>query len=131
MFENLKETVKFDYKESYDVTDKIEEELVQIEENSHKYASEKFMEALDKVKDEKEPMNISSVGEKEKTDYKKRKLVIEVPEKLFTLPKGPAFALTITHTDAMMQPNMIRYEKNSHALLHAAACPSPVLVYAL
>ena len=38
---------------------------------------------------------------------------------------------TITHTDAMMQPNMIRYEKNSHALLHAAACPSPVLVYAL
>ena len=41
----------------------IEEELVQIEENSHKYASEKFMEILEKVKDEKDPLNISSVGE--------------------------------------------------------------------
>lgn len=63
MFENLKEDIKFDYKESYNVTDKIEEELVKIEENSHKYASEKFMEMLDKVKNEKEPLNISSVGE--------------------------------------------------------------------
>ena len=58
MFENLKEDIKFDYKESYNVTDKIEEELVKIEENSHKYASEKFMEMLDKVKNEKEPLNI-------------------------------------------------------------------------
>ena len=28
MFENLKETAKFDYKDSYEMTDKIEEELV-------------------------------------------------------------------------------------------------------
>ena len=30
MFENLKEDIKFDYKESYNVTDKIEEELDEI-----------------------------------------------------------------------------------------------------
>ena len=63
MVENLKETIKFDFKDSYDITDKIEEELIQIEENSHKYATENFMEILDKVKDQKEPMNVSSVGE--------------------------------------------------------------------
>ena len=63
MFENLKESAKFDYKDSYDITDKIEEELVQIEENSHKFASDSFMEILNKVKDEKEPLNITSVGE--------------------------------------------------------------------
>ena len=63
MFENLKESVKFDYKDSYDMTDKIEEELVKIEDNSHKYASENFIAILDKVKDNKEPLNISSVAE--------------------------------------------------------------------
>ncbi len=63
MFENLKESAKFDYKDSYDITDKIEEELIKIEENSHKYASENFMEILNKVKDEKDPLNITSVGE--------------------------------------------------------------------
>ena len=63
MVENLKETIKYDFKDSYDITDKIEEELIQIEENSHKYATENFMEILDKVKDQKEPMNVSSVGE--------------------------------------------------------------------
>ena len=63
MFENLKESIEFDFKDSYDMTDKIEEELVQIEENSHNYATEQFGEILDKVKDQKDPMNISSVGE--------------------------------------------------------------------
>ena len=63
MFENLKESIEFDFKDSYDMTDKIEEELVQIEENSYNYATEKFGEILDKVKDQKDPMNISSVGE--------------------------------------------------------------------
>ena len=63
MFENLKESVKFDYKDSYEMTDKIEEELIQIEDNSHKYASESFVEILDKVKENKEPLNISSVAE--------------------------------------------------------------------
>ena len=63
MYDNLKESVNFDYKDSYDVTDKIEDDLIQIEENSHKYASEKFMEILDKAKEEKEPVNITSVGE--------------------------------------------------------------------
>ena len=63
MFENLKESVRFDYQDSYEMTDKIEEELVQIEENSHKYASDNFISILDKVKSEKEPLNISSVGE--------------------------------------------------------------------
>ena len=63
MFENLKETVNFEYKDSYDVTDKIEEELIKIEENSHKYASNAFMDLLNKVKDQKNPLNISSVGE--------------------------------------------------------------------
>ena len=63
MFENLKETAKFEYKNSYEITDKIEEELIQVEKNSHKYASESFMEILSKVKDQKEPLNISSVGE--------------------------------------------------------------------
>ena len=63
MFENLKETAKFEYKESYEITDKIEEELIQVEENSHKYASEGFLDILGKVKNQKDPMNISSVGE--------------------------------------------------------------------
>jgi len=63
MYENLKKSVNFDFKDSYDMTDKIEEELIQIEENSHKYASDKFMEILNKAKAEKEPVNVSSVGE--------------------------------------------------------------------
>ena len=63
MFENLKETVKFEYKDSYEITDKIEEDLIEIEENSHKYASDSFMDILDKVKDQKNPLNITSVGE--------------------------------------------------------------------
>ena len=63
MVENLKETIKYDFKDGYDITDKIEDELIQIEENSHKYATENFMDILDKVKDQKEPMNVSSVGE--------------------------------------------------------------------
>ena len=63
MFENLKEMAQFEYKDSYDITDKIEEELVQVEENSHKYASESFMDVLNKVADQKDPLNISSVGE--------------------------------------------------------------------
>ena len=46
MFENLKEMAQFEYKDSYDITEKIEEELVQVEENSHKYASESFMDIL-------------------------------------------------------------------------------------
>ena len=63
MFENLKEMAQFEYKDSYDITEKIEEELVQVEENSHKYASESFMDVLNKVADQKDPVNITSVGE--------------------------------------------------------------------
>ena len=63
MFENLKESANFEYKDSYEITDKIEEEMVQIEENSHKYASESFMDTLNKVADQKDPLNITSVGE--------------------------------------------------------------------
>jgi hypothetical protein len=63
MFENLKEMAQFEYKDSYDITEKIESELVQVEENSHKYASESFMDILNKVADQKDPLNITSVGE--------------------------------------------------------------------
>ena len=63
MFENLKEMAQFEYKDSYNITEKIEEELVQVEEKSHKYASESFMNVLDKAADQKDPMNITSVGE--------------------------------------------------------------------
>ena len=63
MFENLKEMANFEYKDSYEITDKIESELVQVEENSHKYASDSFIEILNKVTDQKELLNISSVGE--------------------------------------------------------------------
>ena len=63
MFENLKEMAQFEYKDSYNITEKIEEELVQVEENSHKYASESFMDVLNKVADQKDPLNITSVGE--------------------------------------------------------------------
>ena len=63
MFENLKEMAQFEYKDSYEITDKIEEELVHVEENSHKYASESFMNILNKVTDQKETLNITSVGE--------------------------------------------------------------------
>ena len=63
MFENLKEMTNFEYKDSYDITDKIEEKLVQEEESSHKYASESFIDILNKVADQKETLNITSVGE--------------------------------------------------------------------
>ena len=63
MFENLKEMAKFEYEDSYTITDKIEEDLLQVEENSHKYATDKFMEVLNKVADQKETLNITSVGE--------------------------------------------------------------------
>ena len=63
MFENLKEMAQFEYKDSYNITEKIEEELIQVEENSHKYASESFMDILNKVAEQKDPMNITSVGE--------------------------------------------------------------------
>ena len=63
MYENLKEMAQFEYKDSYEITDKIEEELVHVEENSHKYASESFMDILNKVADQKDPLNITSVGE--------------------------------------------------------------------
>ena len=63
MFENLKQMAKFEYKDSYTITDKIEEEIVQVEENSHKYASDNFIEVLNKVADQKEALNITSVGE--------------------------------------------------------------------
>ena len=63
MFENLKEMAQFEYKDSYNITEKIEEELVQVEENSHKYASEGFMDVLNKTADQKDPVNITSVGE--------------------------------------------------------------------
>ena len=63
MFENLKEMANFEYKDSYTVTDQIEEELLKVEENSHKYASDSFMEVLNKVSEQKEPLNITSVGE--------------------------------------------------------------------
>ena len=63
MFENLKEMAKFEYEDSYTITDKIEEDLLQVEENSHKYASDNFMEVLNKVPDQKETLNITSVGE--------------------------------------------------------------------
>ena len=52
--------------------------------------------------------DVSSVGEKEKADYKKRKLVVEVTDKLFTLTKGPDFALTIAHTEAELTPEMLQ-----------------------
>jgi len=54
---------KFEYKDSKIITDKIEEELVKIEENSYKYASENFIEVLDKVAEQKEDLNVTSVGE--------------------------------------------------------------------
>ena len=63
MFENLKEMAQFEYKDSYDITEKIEADLVQVEGNSHKYASESFMDILNKVADQKDPLNITSVGE--------------------------------------------------------------------
>ena len=63
MFENLKEMAQFEYKDSYNITEKIEEELIQVETNSHQYASESFMDVLNKAADQKDPMNITSVGE--------------------------------------------------------------------
>ena len=54
---------KFEYKDSKIITDKIEEELVKIEENSYKYASDNFIEVLDKVAKQEEDLNVTSVGE--------------------------------------------------------------------
>ena len=54
---------KFEYKDSKIITDKIEEELVKVEENSYKYASDNFIEVLDKVAEQEEDLNVTSVGE--------------------------------------------------------------------
>ena len=54
---------KFEYKDSKIITDKIEEELVKVEENSYKYASGNFIEVLDKVAEQEEDLNVTSVGE--------------------------------------------------------------------
>ena len=53
----------FEYNDSKKITDKIEEELVKIEENSHKYATNNFIDILDKVAEQEEDLNITSVGE--------------------------------------------------------------------
>ena len=54
---------KFEYKNSKIITDKIEEELVKVEKNSYKYASDNFIEILDKVAEQEEDLNVTSVGE--------------------------------------------------------------------
>ena len=54
---------KFEYKDSKIITDKIEEELVKVEKNSYKYASDNFIEVLDKVAEQEENLNVTSVGE--------------------------------------------------------------------
>ena len=54
---------KFEYKDSKIITDKIEEELVKVEKNSYKYASDNFIEVLDKVAEQEEDLNVTSVGE--------------------------------------------------------------------
>ena len=54
---------KFEYKDSKIITDKIEEELVKVEKNSYKYASDNFIEILDKVAEQEEDLNVTSVGE--------------------------------------------------------------------
>ena len=54
---------KFEYKDSKIITDKIEEELVKVEENSYKFASDNFIEVLGKVAEQEEDLNVTSVGE--------------------------------------------------------------------
>ena len=48
-----------------------------------------------------------SVGEKEKTEYKKRKLVNEVQDKIYNLSKGPKFSTTISKAETELTPEMI------------------------
>jgi len=48
-----------------------------------------------------------NIPEKEKVEYKKRKLVQEVTEKIYTLRKGPNFSTTISKAETELTPEMI------------------------
>jgi len=48
-----------------------------------------------------------TIPEKEKAEYKKRKLVQEVTEKIYTLKKGPNFSTTISKAETELTPEMI------------------------
>lgn len=51
--------------------------------------------------------DLASLPEKEKAEYRKRKLVTEVTEKIYTLTKGPAFATVISKAEVDITPEMI------------------------
>lgn len=51
--------------------------------------------------------DFSSVSDKDKSEYKKRKLVMEVTDKVYTLTKGPDFATTISRPETELTPEMI------------------------
>ena len=53
----------FEYKESKKITDQIDGELIKRDENSHKYATDNFIEILDKVSEQEDDINVTSVGE--------------------------------------------------------------------
>merc|ERR1712129_182247 len=48
-----------------------------------------------------------NIPEKEKVEYKKRKLVQEVTEKIYTLNKGSNFSTTISKAETELTPEMI------------------------
>jgi len=68
---------------------------------------------LDNIKDTvKEQLNLllsgdSSLSDKDKSELKKRKLVSEVTEKIYTLSKGPAFSTRISKAETELTPEMI------------------------
>jgi phenylalanyl-tRNA synthetase alpha chain len=48
-----------------------------------------------------------NIHEKERAEYKKRKLVQEVTEKIYSLKKGPNFSTTISKAETELTPEMI------------------------
>jgi phenylalanyl-tRNA synthetase alpha chain len=54
------------------------------------------------------PEGVLDAGEKERAEFKKRKLVTEITEKIYTLSKGPAFALTIPCLETELTPEMLQ-----------------------
>jgi len=51
--------------------------------------------------------DLETVSEKDRAEYKKRKLVTEVTDKIYKLAKGPDFSTTISRAETELTPEMI------------------------
>jgi len=84
---------------------------IELDKSGGKPLVKRKAEAIDDVI-QKHLVNIKNgvgekIPEKEKGEYKKRKLLQEVTDKVYRLTKGPKFSLTITKAETELTPEMI------------------------